>query len=145
MNQPTYKIQVNEENTYSFISIGRKGLILKVVRFDEIEPTIFNLGFGDFDFEKQTLSDSIVSDNGDMEKILATVVSILNDFLQNNPKFSVFIVGSTLSRTRLYQIAINRYYEDFKVYFEIFGYRNSEFDVFQKNVNYESFLVRKML
>jgi len=145
MNQPTYKIQVNEENTYSFISIGRKGLILKVVRFDEIEPTIFNLGFGDFDFEKQTLSDSIVSDNGDMEKILATVVSILNDFLQNNPKFSVFIVGSTLSRTRLYQIAINRYYEDFKVYFDIFGYRNSEFDVFQKNVNYESFLVRKML
>ncbi len=145
MNQPTYKIQVYEENTYSFISIGRKGLILKVVRFDEIEPTIFNLGFGDFDFEKQTLSDSIVSDNGDMEKILATVVSILNDFLQNNPKFSVFIVGSTLSRTRLYQIAINRYYEDFKVYFEIFGYRNSEFDVFQKNVNYESFLVRKML
>lgn len=145
MNQPTYKIQVNEKNTYSFISVGRKGLILKVVRFDEIEPAIFNLGFGDFDFEKQTLSDSIVSDNGDMEKILATVISILNDFLQNNPKFSVFIVGSTLSRTRLYQIAINRYYEDFKVYFEIFGYKNSEFDVFQKNVTYESFLVRKML
>lgn len=145
MNQPTYKIQVSEENTYSFISVGRRGLILKVVRFDEIEPDIFNLGFGDFDFEKQTLSDSIVSDNGDMEKILATVVSILNDFLQNNPKFSVFIVGSTLSRTRLYQIAINRYYEDFKVYFEIFGYKNSEFEIFQKNVNYESFLVRKML
>lgn len=145
MNQPTYKIQVNEKNTYSFISVGRRGLILKVVRFDEIEPDVFNLGFGDFDFEKQTLSDSIVSDNGDMEKILATVVSILNDFLQNNPKFSVFIVGSTLSRTRLYQIAINRYYEDFKVYFEIFGFKNSEFEVFQKNVNYESFLVRKML
>lgn len=145
MNQPTYKIQVNEENTYSFISVGRRGLILKVVRFDEIEPDIFNLGFGDFDFEKQTLSDSIVSDNGDMEKILATVVSILSDFLQNNPKFSVFIVGSTVSRTRLYQIAINRYYEDFKVDFEIFGYKNSEFEIFQKNVNYESFLVRKML
>ncbi len=145
MNQPTYKIQVNEENTYSFISVGRRGLILKVVRFDEIEPDVFNLGFGDFDFEKQTLSDSIVSDNGDMEKILATVVSILSDFLQNNPKFSVFIVGSTSSRTRLYQIAINRYYEDFKVYFEIFGFQNSEFEVFQKNVNYESFLVRKML
>jgi len=145
MNQPTYKIQVNEENTYSFISVGRRGLILKVVRFDEIESDIFNLGFGDFDFERQTLSDSIVSDNGDIEKILATVVLILNDFLQNNPKFSVFIVGSTLSRTRLYQIAINRYYEDFKVYFEIFGFKNSDFEIFQKNVNYESFLVRKML
>ena len=76
---------------------------------------------------------------------MATVVLILNDFLQNNPKFSVFIVGSTLSRTRLYQIAINRYYEDFKVYFEIFGFKNSDFEIFQKNVNYESFLVRKML
>ncbi len=66
MNQPTYKIQVNEENTYSFISVGRRGLVLKVVRFDEIESDIFNLGFGDFDFERQTLSDSIVSDNGDI-------------------------------------------------------------------------------
>ncbi|WP_435353643.1 DUF6934 family protein [Emticicia sp. SJ17W-69] len=145
MNQPTYKVQINDENTFSFISVGRKGLILKVVRFDEIEDEIFNLGFGDFDFEKQTLSDTIVSDNGDMEKILATVVSILNKFLQNNPKYSVFIVGSTLSRTRLYQIAINRYYDDFSSYFEIFGRKKGQFELFQKNENYEPFLIRKTL
>lgn len=145
MNHPTYKVQINDENTFSFISIGRRGLILKVVRFDEIEDEIFNLGFGDFDFEKQALSDTIVSDNGDMENILATVLSILNNFLQNNPKSSVLVVGSTLSRTRLYQMVINRYYDDFSSFFEIFGRKHGQFEVFQKNENYESFLVRKML
>ncbi len=102
MNQATYQVQVVEQNSYAFMSIGKKGIILKVVEFAEIREGIYNLGFGDYDFATKDVDDKTVSDNGDTEKVLATVVGIVREFIEDNPTCSVFVAGSTPSRTRLY-------------------------------------------
>ncbi|TAG42979.1 MAG: hypothetical protein EAZ32_00370 [Cytophagia bacterium] len=117
---------------------------MKVVAFEHIEEKRYNLGFGDYDFSTQTVNDKIVSDNGDSEKVLATVLGILNEFLLKYPDYEVFIVGSSESRTRLYQIAINVYYEEFMAHYQIFGERNGVIESFEKNKKYESFLIRKL-
>lgn len=144
MNKPTYTIQKADDYSYAFFSIGKNGVILKVVAFEHIEEKRYNLGFGDYDFSTQTVNDKIVSDNGDSEKVLATVLGILNEFLLKYPDYEVFIVGSSESRTRLYQIAINVYYEEFMAHYQIFGERNGVIESFEKNKKYESFLIRKL-
>ena len=145
MNKPIYPIEHTNEYSYAFLSIGSNGIILKIVAFDKIEGNIYNLGFGDYNFSDGTIDDIIKSNNGDAEKVLATVVSILNDFLLKHPTFTIYLTGSTEIRTRLYQIAINTYLEEFSTLYEIFGQYGDELEPFQKNRNYESFLVKKLL
>ena len=145
MNKPTYAVQSLENLSFSFMSIGRHGIILKVIEFSEMGKNVYNLGFGDYDFTKNDVDDKIVSDNGDTEKVLATVIGILHDFLKENPYSTVFIEGSTPVRTRLYQIAINTYFEEFSKEFLIFGNNQNASQPFQKNINYESFLIKKLL
>lgn len=145
MSKPTYQVESFEENSYYFLSIGKKGILLKVIELAEIEDNIYNLGFGDYDFSSNRIDDKAKSDNGDTEKVLATVFGILNQFLSENPDKSVFITGSTPTRTRLYQIIINTYFDEFSQTLEILGGIEGKFEAFQKNKAYESFLVRKLL
>lgn len=148
MHQPTYPILYSEINqSYVFISRGKDRNIIKIVSFTELQPDVFSLGFGDYDPAIKSVSDKVVSDNGDMVKVLATVVSLIDVFTQNNPTAWVHFEGSTPERTRLYRIVIDRYFEDFSQLFEILGQvnENSDPEPFQKNNHYESFLIRRML
>jgi hypothetical protein len=145
MTEPIYPIKFSKKKkTYRFKSVGRKGIIPKVVKFTEIQDNIFNLGFGDFDEKSQSIDDKKVSDNGDMVKVLATVVSITELFLNENPDVWIYVEGSTPSRTRLYQIAINKFFESFILKFEIYGSVNGVYEPFQKNIQYESFLIKNL-
>jgi hypothetical protein len=146
MNEPAYPIKFSKKKKiYRFKSVGRNGIISKVVKFTEIQDNIFNLGFGDFNEKLQSTDDKKVSDNGDMVKVLATVVSITELFLNENPDVWIYIEGSTPTRTRLYQIAINKFLEYFVLKFEIFGSINGIYESFQKDVQYESFLIKNLL
>jgi hypothetical protein len=145
MNKPTYQVQEHEENLYYFMSIGTKGIILKMVELSEIRPNVYNLGFGDYNFSKNIIDDKVESKNGDAEKVLATVFGILSQFLSDNPTKSVSISGSTPLRTRLYQMIVNTYIDEFSQSFDIRGGVGHEFEPFQKNKTYESFLVKKLL
>ena len=142
MNNPTYQVETDEENSFYFLSVGKKGIILKMVELAEIGENIYNLGFGDYDFTTNTINDKIKSSNGDAEKVLATVLGILSEFLLKNPTKTVFFNGSDLIRTRLYQKIINLYFDELTHTFEIFGGINHGFELFQKNKNYESFLIK---
>jgi hypothetical protein len=55
----------------------------------------------------------------------------------------IYIVGSTLSRTRLYQMSITKIYEEIASFYIVQGYREGQWEIFQKNVNYEAFVVQK--
>jgi hypothetical protein len=114
MNQPVYDVNyLPSENQYYFESIGKKGKIIKVVAFTEKEENIYNLGFADFNTETGQIDDKSNSKNGDMPKVLATILYITAEFLSQNPFAYVFFEGSTPDRTRLYQMAINHYYNEF--------------------------------
>ena len=145
MNKPTYKVEIDGENTFSFLSTGKNVIILKVVELVEIREGTFNLGFGDYDFANNVIDDKAESENGDAEKVLATVFGILLRFPSENPDKNVFISGSTPIRIRLYRMIINKYFDEFSQSLTILGGIDFEFEPFQKNKNYESFLVKKLL
>jgi hypothetical protein len=146
VNQTHYSFQyAREEKLYEFHSQGKRGVIKKVVQFKLIHSNVFNLGFGDFSDELGLIDDTVVTDNGDMEMIFATVIAIIQQFLLSFPDAGIFLTGSTNSRTRLSQIIINMNLEDLQEDFEIYGFRNERWERFRKNIRYESFLVSKLL
>ena len=83
------KYPIKSENNFflfEFISEGPKGLIQKVIQFEQtIEPNLFNLAFGDVNVQTNELDDLVISNNGDSEKVLATVVAALYAFFDKYP------------------------------------------------------------
>jgi len=120
MNLERYDSNQITEYSYRFVSIGPKGKFKMHVHFSYIGGSIYNLGFGVVDLEAGELNDLIETRNGDSERILATVASIALEFMARHPTASVYASGSTPSRTRLYQMGINRILSNLKQY-EIAG------------------------
>lgn len=79
MNYPRYQYTAeNELNLFEFDSIGNKGKITKIVQYTEMTVKgYYNLGFGDLNPETKEINDEIITNNGDGQKVLATVVSTL--------------------------------------------------------------------
>ena len=144
MNKPTYPVEIEDDNIFSFLSIGKNGIILKMVEIAEIQEGVYNLGFGDYNFTTESVDDKANSNNGDIEKVLATIFGIMIDFLNKNPSKTIFFAGSTPFRTQLYQRIVNTYFDEFSSILEIQGNRNGKYEPFQKNREYESFLVKKL-
>ena len=64
------KYQYSTDKTfmaYHFISNGLQGAIQKIAKFSLIDENLYNFGFGDFDPVTGDISDSITSDNKDVE------------------------------------------------------------------------------
>lgn len=102
--------------------------------------TYFNLGFGDVDPSTGTISDLSKSNNGDREKILATIAKIVLVFTDHFPDVMVYAQGSTVARTRLYQMGISNNLSEISEKLEIYGYTQNEWRKFEKHVNYEAFM-----
>lgn len=130
---------------YTFFSIGKRGIIPKVVAFELTAPNHFNLAFGDFDIQTQTFDDKVVSNNGDTVKVLTTVIQIIIDFFNNNPFAVLDIQGSTSTRTRLYQKIIKDNLEEIETNFRVLAFleesEKPELPNFSKN--YLSFQITK--
>lgn len=73
---------------------------------------IFNLGFGDL-MPDGSIDDKANSNNGDIVRVLATVVEILFDYTSKYPGIEIFFAGSTQERTKLYTRILKTYYASF--------------------------------
>lgn len=104
MKLPKYQLRADDElAVYRFTSEGPRGLIFKRIQFTLLnQDNVFNLAFGDEHPVSGELDDLTISDNGDSEKVLATVVSAVYAFFDRNPAAWVYLSGSTRARTRLY-------------------------------------------
>ena len=147
MELESYELEKRKDGQlYVFNSDGPKGKILKAVRFQhrpELGREVFNLAFGDYDEHTDRLDDSIVSDNGDRERILYAVANAAIDFFKKRPLGIILIRGTTKSRVRLYQIKIAIFWTEIKTHYEVLGYYQDRWAPFEKGVNYEEFLVFK--
>lgn len=128
---------------FEFESIGPKGVIKKVARFSEIGTNIYNFGFGDLDEVTGEISDTVVSNNGDGDKVLKTVAGIIYDFTSIYVGAAVFIQGTTPSRTRRYQMGINKFWIQISLVFEVLGLKNEKWEKFRPGENYDGFLGRR--
>jgi hypothetical protein len=128
---------------YEFISEGPKGLISKRIQFTRVNREgVYNLAFGDKEHLTGEIDDKIVSNNGDSEKVLATVVGAVFAFLDQYPTSWVFASGSTAARTRLYQMGISKYYDEISEKLEIYGQIDDEWRPFERDKKYLSFLAK---
>jgi len=129
---------------FTFESLGPKGVIKKKIRYEKVDDgdgPLFNLSFGDYDEVTDSVSDNVTSNNKDKAKILATVAGTVVDFTDHAGRVYLHAKGSTLSRTRLYQMGINAHREEIEELFHIFGLRGNEWEEFQPDVNYDRFMV----
>lgn len=147
MNYEIYSdLKVNNNfSVFEFVSIGKKGSIIKRIAFTPTEVNnIYNLAFGDIN-EDNEIDDYTISDNGDRNKILATIVSIVEAYTSRYPKRWIIFRGSTKERTRLYRMAIGLNLEELSSKFYIYAYLNEEIFTFSKNMKVSAFLIRKKI
>lgn len=131
--------------TFEFVSEGSKGKIDKIIQFSSANYlNVYNLGFGDKDLITGEIDNKVVSNNGDSEKVLGTVVESLYIFTDKNPEALVYAIGSTKTRTRLYQIGITKFIEKATADFIIYGQIEKEWYFFEKDINYDAFLVKRI-
>lgn len=140
MDLERYSVVTDKEHfTYEFLSEGPNGTIKKVVIYQEIEDNVFNLAFGDWDETKQRINDKGRSNNNDSTKVLATVGSTVIDFIKYHPGATIFAMGSTASRTRLYQIGIQANFYKINQLFNIQGNLEGNWEPFKRGRNYQAF------
>ena len=138
MKLEQYELAFDRTKTnFDFISEGPKGRILKTVRFTKIKVkshnNLYNLAFGDKNLDSGAIDDLVITDNQDRDKVLATVAKTVAIFIKHRPKALIFFRGSTPSRTRLYQMAINKYLDELSEIFFIEGFTSKEWVFFEKN------------
>ncbi len=141
-----YPVVVGETSmVFEFMSQGIRGIIPKLIIYSETHlHNFYNLGFGDKDEITGQIDDEVVTNNGDSEKVLATVASTLYTFTDKFPEAMVFVTGSTKARTRLYRMGISNYLEQIAEDFEVFGLVEGEnWQPFQKQIEFEAFLVKR--
>lgn len=127
---------------YEFISEGPKGRIRKIV---EYTPTtienVYNLAFGDYDDTIGGINDKIITNNGDSQKILATVASTVYAFTGKYPEAGIYATGSTAARTRLYRMGLTNNLIEISKDFFVFGLRDKLWEQFWVGEDYEAFFV----
>ncbi|RBL93333.1 DUF6934 family protein [Chitinophaga flava] len=130
---------------FEFISFGSKGLIPKRIVFVPTEyPDVYNLVFGDINVDGE-INDYSISDNGDRNKILATVAYAVEIYLNKYPNRYIFFTGSTQERTRLYRMAIGLNFEELVLKFEIYCQTDTGIIPFQKNIPVTGLLIKRKI
>jgi hypothetical protein len=147
MRLEQYQLEVDSTfMAFEFISEGPKGKINKLIMYSETDVKgIYNLSFGDRIGNSNEIDDLIVTDNKDSEKVLATVVASIYTFTNKYPQAWVILTGSTKARTRLYRMGISIYFEELNKDFFINGYTDNKWVIFDKNINFEAFSVKRKL
>jgi hypothetical protein len=149
---------IGEKDIYSenfeFYSYGGKQYLMGVnYTYIGIEAVtskpVYNLGFGVLKINPETgleeIDDTIKTNNGDRDKILATVAFTALSFFDKHPDTIIYFEGSSPSRIRTYQITLNHHFEVLKKDFLIKGYTEQDYlpEEFEKDKKYVAFLIEK--
>lgn len=132
-------------SVFDFFSTGRNGAILKRIVFIKTErDNVYSLVFGDVDNDGKVDYYS-VSNNGDRNIILATIVKAVGGYTQKYPDRWIFFSGSTNERTRLYRMAVGLNLEELSAEFEIYAYVDGQIVPFVKNMKIDGFLIKRKI
>lgn len=143
MKEKFYPFRASEDYLfYYFESRSEDRTIPKAVQFEKIGAGIYNLAFGDLD-ENREINDLCVSNNHDMNIVLATVVKTTLTFFEAYPDRRVYFTGSSSARIRLYSAILARESENWEPVFEVLGMQNGKPVPFERGMNYEAFIITK--
>ena len=141
MDKDTYPVTEIQPLIYSFISVGPKGQIRKIIAYQatDVEDE-YNLAL--LDETAGGFSDLPVTANDDMDRVLATVIGSINFFFDQHPNATLVFTGSSDARTRLYRAIIGKFIDRISEKFDVYGVRNDDYENFVRNRSYESFIIR---
>jgi hypothetical protein len=145
-----YEIYLDFEYTddfsvFDFFSIGKNGSLHKRITFTSTKhKDVYNLALGDVDGNDE-IDDFKISDNGDRNKILATVVYVVEFYTNKYPERWILFRGSTNQRTRLYRMAIGLNLEELSAKFDIYGLTQEGRVPFFKNMEINAFLIKRKI
>jgi hypothetical protein len=143
MNEPNYPFHnTNDKLLFEFESVSDEKTIKKVVEYRLINPEIslYNLALVDI-LTNGEASDTIVSNNNDMIKVLSTVFQSLLSFFLLKPNSRVLIQSNSAARIRLYRIAISKNIVQLEHKFSVLGFIGSEVEIFETGKNYDGFVI----
>ena len=143
MDKPFYEFIILEEAfKYEFVSVGHLN-IKKVIIYQTTDlPDFYSLTLADI-LPNGELDVYIESRNGDMEKVLATVIQTIQTFLGHYPHAKIAFSGGTPKRTRLYSIILNKEIEKVQSNLKILGLNDEGLVPFERNQKYEGFVILK--
>ncbi|HEY6900197.1 MAG TPA: hypothetical protein VI233_06120 [Puia sp.] len=105
-------------STFQFTSKGIAGNTLREISFrSQEEPGIYNLDINDGSAEGQP--GSAIADNGDISKVLNTLVLVIELYTQRFPDRTIRLRGNTQEKARLYRVAIDMYVNKLLPVFDI--------------------------
>ncbi len=142
--QGGYPYTSNEDKTcFWFTSVGQHGEIKKKVEFERINSG-WNLAFGDVTTDDE-LSDAVISDNGDMRKVLQTVANIVHDFSNRYPSRIIFIKPYDDGRRLLYNRLFKEKLVEILLVFELKGFLFGQgiLEIFQPGKLYDAFVLAR--
>lgn len=103
----------------------------------------YNLEFGDLNSRTRRIDDLVVTDNGDMRKVLKTVASTLEIFFEDFPDKQVHLDGSNQVRRAYYRKLIKDYYNFISPLFDVEGHTKGNLDLFRPGIEYDFIIVSK--
>lgn len=88
---------VGQNVEFAFESVGRK-VVPKIVSYTLIghknNKPVFNLGFGNYDYNTNTVSDNSTDNNGDAYRVFNTVLLTVPAFFNIHPDTLIMVRGS---------------------------------------------------
>lgn len=148
MNEPAYPFRISDDALdYQFESVSEQRIIAKIVQFTPFADNalLYNLGLGDV-LPDGTLDDSTVTNNRDMNRVMATVFRTIVVFFEHYPSKLVYFQGSDKGgvRTRLYRVLIARELDKAVELFTIYGRcANDSIEEFVPNREYIGFIFQR--
>jgi hypothetical protein len=146
MEKPIYDLKSSKDGLRYFFESKSTNIIQKAVIYFPIDenPEIYELSFGDVT-DDHYVDFMNVSNNQDMEMVLATVIRTIHLFFEQYPHKMIYFRGSTTSRTRLYRAIISKHIEKLKLSLKVLGFTDgNQFEVFDKNHVYIGYLIQKL-
>lgn len=147
MDEPYYPYErPTTEIKYDFWSVSNEKHVRKQVIFSALDtPNIYNLALVDI-LENGSMSDITETRNKDMRTVLATVIRIIDSFLNQYPAAIVHFRGSDERRQRLYRLIISRELTEIQKKFVVLGgFNDIQPEPFQANQQYDYFLILNAL
>jgi len=140
MIQESYPLQSDDNReVFAFESIGNKGRIAKIIVFDLIVDDIWNLGFGDQ--QSDGWDDEVISNNGDLVRVISTVAQAALLFSKKWPERRILINPVDEKRKRLYNAIFKRRQNEISQYFEITGSTEHGVQRYEPQILFNLFLL----
>jgi hypothetical protein len=96
-------------SAFQFTSAGLAGSVTREVRFNgQKDAGVYNLDLRDLPVSKKD-DPGRVTNQGDMNTVLATLVQIIEIYTERYPRRSIRLRGDTQEKAHLYRVALDRH------------------------------------